>query len=63
MLTVTDPFIVCAHPVKGSVLQVFAPGSFHANRAEFPASVCPNKVTLHVDAVHAGAGIPGFSTS
>ncbi len=26
VLTVTDPFIVCAHPVKGSVLRVFAPG-------------------------------------
>jgi hypothetical protein len=63
VLTVTDPFIVCAHPVKGSVLKVFAPGAFHANQAEFSTSVCPHSVTLHVDAVHAGAGIPGFSTS
>ena len=63
VLTVTDPFIVCAHPVKGSILRVFAPGAFHANQTEFAASVCPHNVTLHVDAVHAGTGIPGFSTS
>ena len=63
VLTVTDPGIVCAHPVKGNVLKVFAPGTFHANLTEFSASVCPHKVTLHVDAVHAGTGIPGFSTS
>lgn len=63
VLTVTDPGIVCAHPVKGSILKVFAPGAFHANETEFSTSVCPHNVTLHVDAVHAGAGIPGFSTS
>src|SRR5262249_32919106 len=63
VLSVADPFIVCAHPVKGNVLRVFAPGSFKANETEFSARVCPHKVTLHVDAVHAGAGIPGFSTS
>lgn len=63
VLAVTDPFNVCGHPVKASTLRVFAPGTFHANEAAFSTSVCPHNVTLHVDAVHANAGIPGFSAS
>lgn len=63
VLTVTDPGIVCAHPVKASLLKVFAPGTFHALQTNFSTSVCPHSVTLNVDAVHAGAGIPGFSAS
>jgi hypothetical protein len=63
VLRVTDPTIVCAHPVDGSLLRVFAPGQFHAKTTPFSVSVCPHRVTLHVDAVHAGAGIPDFSTS
>lgn len=63
VLRVTDPFNVCAHPVHGSLLRVFAPGQFHAELTPFSVAVCPHQVTMHVDAVHAGAGIPGFSTS
>lgn len=63
LLTVTDPFIVCAHPVHGSELRVFAPNQFNAERTPFSVLVCPHTVTLHVDAVHPGAGIPGFSAS
>ncbi|HET9897507.1 MAG TPA: DUF4232 domain-containing protein [Streptosporangiaceae bacterium] len=62
LLTVTDPFIVCAHPVHASELKVFAPGQFHAKTTPFPVAVCPHKVTLHVDAVHPGTGIPGHTT-
>ncbi len=62
VLTVTDPFIVCAHPVKGTDLRVFAPGQFKAEQTPFAVQVCPNKVTLRVDAVHAGTGIPGHTT-
>lgn len=63
VLAVADPFNVCSHPVHGSLLRVFAPGQFHAETTLFSASVCPHSVTLHVDAVHPGAGIPGFSNS
>lgn len=63
VLTVTDPGNVCAHPVHASFLKVFAPGQFHAETTPFSVFVCPHQVTLHVDAVHAGAGIPGFSIS
>jgi len=63
VLVVTDPLIVCAHPVHGSFLRVFAPNQFHAEKTPFSVSVCPHRVTLHVDAVHPGAGIPGFSAS
>ncbi len=62
VLSVTDPFIVCAHPVHATDLKVFAPGQFHAESTPFSVSVCRSKVTLRVDAVHAGAGIPGHTT-
>jgi hypothetical protein len=62
VLAVTDPGAVCAHPVSGSELRVFAPGQTNSHRTPFAVSVCPHQVTLHVDAVHAGAGIPFFST-
>ena len=63
VLVITDPGIVCAHPVHGNLLRVFAPGQFHAELTPFSVSVCPHTVTMRVDAVHAGAGIPGFSAS
>src|SRR6185437_12032018 len=63
VLDVTSPFVVCPHHiVHGTELRVFAPNQFHAERTLFSVSVCAHAVTLHVDAVHAGAGIPGFTT-
>ncbi len=63
VLTVTDAPIVCAHPVHGVLLKVFAPGEFKALLTPFSVSVCPHSVTLNVDAVHPGTGIPQHSTS
>lgn len=64
VLIVHDAGIVCpGHEVHGSLLRVFAPGQFHAELTPFEVNVCPHTVTMHVDAVHAGAGIPGFSAS
>jgi len=64
VLTATDPSNVCgSHQVHGSSLRVFAPGQFHSEITPFSVSVCAHSVTLHVDAVHAGAGVPGFSGS
>ncbi len=63
LLRVIDPGAVCAHPVSGNDLKVFAPGQFKAETTPFSVSVCPHNVTLHVDAVHANAGIPNFSNS
>lgn len=61
VLAVTDPGAVCIHPVNGSELKVFAPGQTVAHFTPFKVSVCPHTPTLHVDAVHANAGIPFFS--
>ncbi len=61
VLIVADPFNVCRHPVHGSELKVFAPNQFNAEKTPFSVSVCPGKVTLHVDAVHPGAGIPNHT--
>jgi hypothetical protein len=63
VLRVTDPGAVCVHPVTGHELRVFAPGQFNAETTPFTVSVCPHNVTMHVDAVHANAGIPNFSNS
>jgi hypothetical protein len=63
VLRVTDPGAVCSHPVTGHELKVFAPGEFKAETTPFTVSVCPHNVTMHVDAVHAGAGIPNYSNS
>lgn len=61
ILAVTDPGAVCAHPVSGDELRVFAPGQTNSHLTPFDVSVCPHQVTLHVDAVHPNAGIPFFS--
>jgi hypothetical protein len=63
VLRVTDPGAVCVHPVHADLLKVYAPGQFNFETTPFPVSVCPHNVTLHVDAVHANAGIPNFSNS
>ena len=63
VLEVTQAAFVCAHPVKTSVLRVFPPGQTHAQLVEFPSGGCPGRSLLHVDALHPGAGIPGFSGS
>jgi Domain of unknown function (DUF4232) len=61
VLAVTDAGAVCGHPVKGSTLRVFPPGQRAAQLLQFPAEMCPHRSTMHVDAVHPGTGIPGFS--
>jgi uncharacterized protein DUF4232 len=62
VLIVADTGIACPNSrVNGSVIKVFAPGSFHANLNSFSVSVCKHRVSLQVDAVHPGAGIPGYS--
>jgi hypothetical protein len=63
LLRVVDPGAVCLHPVSANELKVYAPGQFKAETTPFRVSVCPHNVTLHVDAVHANAGIPGYSNS
>jgi hypothetical protein len=63
VLRVIDPGAVCVHPVHADFLKVYAPGQFNFETTPFSLSVCPHKSTLHVDAVHANAGIPNFSNS
>jgi hypothetical protein len=63
VLAVTQAGFVCAHPVKAALLRVFPPGQTHAELVGFASQGCPGKSVLHVDALHPGAGVPGFSTS
>ena len=62
VLEVTDAGAVCAHPVKAAGLRVYPPGQTEAQPAQLAIQVCANRGTLQVRAVHAGTGIPGFTT-
>jgi|HubBroStandDraft_1064217.scaffolds.fasta_scaffold32144_3 hypothetical protein len=61
VLKISDPGAVCSHPVSGNQLKVYAPNQFGAETTPFQVQVCPHNVTMHVDAVHAQAGIPDYS--
>jgi len=63
ILTVTDAFLVCAHPVRATSIRVFPPGQFHAQIVPLATRQCIGKSVMAVDAVHPRAGIPGFSSS
>ena len=63
VLTITDAFIVCAHPVHATQIRVFPPGQFHAQKVPLATLQCVGKSVMRVDAVHPRAGIPGFSAS
>jgi hypothetical protein len=63
ILTVTNAFLVCAHPVKATSIRVFPPGQFHAQIMPLATLQCVHKSVMAVDAVHPRAGIPGFSIS
>ena len=63
VLDVTQAAFVCTHPVKTVLLKVFAPGQTHAQLVGFASGACIGKSLMHVDALHPGAGIPGFSSS
>jgi uncharacterized cupredoxin-like copper-binding protein len=63
VLTITDPTIICAHPVHATQIRVFPPGQFHAQKLPLATGQCVGKVVMSVDAVHPRAGIPGFSAT
>ena len=63
VLTITDAFLICAHPVHATQIRVFPPGQFHGQKVPLPTLQCVGKSVMRVDAVHPRAGIPGFSAS
>jgi len=52
---------VCLHPINIPVLRVYPPGQFNSQLVGFQSQGCANRSTMFVDAMHAGAGIPGYS--
>jgi len=62
VLVVTDAFLICRHPVQATEIRVFPPGQFHAQSVPLATRQCPGKSVLSVDSVHAGTGIPGFTS-
>jgi hypothetical protein len=61
VLSVTEAGAICAHPKQAVALRVYAPNTTRAEQVPLATQACPNRLVLRVDAVHAGAGIPGFS--
>lgn len=61
VLRVVDAGAVCAHPKKAVALRIFAPGQTASEILGFDSEGCPGKSVLHVDSVHPGTGIPGFT--
>jgi len=61
-LFITDAGAVC-HPVATNGLSIRPPGVMHASHFPLVAfGGCPGRSTLRVDAVHAGVGIPYYSS-
>ncbi len=64
ILGIIDAGIIAGCHVKnGAFLKVFAPGQKVSQTIpNFTFAACTNKSVLRVDAVHAGTGVPGFTT-
>ncbi len=63
VLRATDAGAVCTHPVNTVLLNVYPPGQFSSQLVSFQWQGCAGKSVLSVDAMHARAGIPGYSIS
>jgi hypothetical protein len=63
VLRVTDAGAVCLHPQNASVLKIYAPEQTASEILGFPSQGCPGKSVLHVDSIHAGTGVPGYTNS
>jgi len=61
VLRVVDAGAVCAHPQNASGLKIYAPGQTAWEFIGLATQGCPGKSVLHVDSVHPGAGIPGYT--
>jgi Protein of unknown function (DUF4232) len=62
ILQVTDAGAACAHPVKAAGLRVYPPGQTVAQPVPLAVEVCAQRPSMQIRAVHAGTGIPGFTT-
>lgn len=63
VLVILNAGFICSHPVRAVLLQVFAPGQGSAHLVPLSFGVCLGKSNMHVDAVHPGTGIPGYTIS
>lgn len=53
----------CPHPVNTTALRVYPPNETVAQYVPFPSQACPGLVSMSVDAVHPGTGIPTVTRS
>jgi hypothetical protein len=61
VLRVTDAGAICAHPHNAVALRIFAPGQTASEILGFDSQGCLGTSVLHVDSIHAGTGVPGFT--
>ncbi len=63
ILRVVDAGALCSSPVTAAGLKVFPPGATRSQPVPFSFAACTHRGVLIVGPVHAGVGIPGFTTS
>ena len=63
VLRVTDAGAICAHPENATALRVYAPGQLASMVFGFSSQGCPGTSVLHVDSIHPGTGVPGYTIS
>ena len=63
VLVITDPGALGCPILSAVTLRVYAPNQAGANYVPLAFQVCKGKVSMNVDAVHPGAGIPGYTIS
>lgn len=61
VLRVVDAGAVCAHPKNAVALRIYAPGQTASKVLGFDSQGCPGTSVLHVDSIHPGTGIPGYT--
>jgi Protein of unknown function (DUF4232) len=61
VLRVVDAGAICSHPLNASALRIFAPGQRASEIIGLATQGCPGTSVLHVDSIHPGTGIPGFT--
>lgn len=63
IMRITDWGVLCSKKVVAEGLKVFAPGQTQSQAIPYSFGACAHRGVLSVGPVHAGVGIPGYTTS
>ena len=63
LLRITDWGAECTKGVSALGLKVYVPAQHQSQLIDFPLTVCASRGVLSVAPVHAGVGVPGYTSS